>query len=67
MCQYYAHAFLCKHLTFTFARFCQPASLIQKPCGKRQIWQTIRMDEGCEECRLWFPDKFPTQRYQQQA
>ncbi|CRK01338.1 hypothetical protein BN1723_008747 [Verticillium longisporum] len=62
MCQYYAHAFVCKHLTFTFARFCHPASLIQKPCGHRQIWQTIRLDEPCDECHTWFPDKYPSKR-----
>ncbi|KAL2760556.1 hypothetical protein ACRALDRAFT_205513 [Sodiomyces alcalophilus JCM 7366] len=59
MCQYYAHVFACKHLTFAFARFCHPASLIQKPCSKRQIWQTIHLEEACEECIMWFPDKFP--------
>ncbi|EFQ28054.1 uncharacterized protein GLRG_03198 [Colletotrichum graminicola M1.001] len=57
MCQYYAHAFTCKHLSFTFARFCQPASLIQKPCAKRQVWQTISLDDACEDCLMWFPDR----------
>ncbi|KAK1657190.1 hypothetical protein BDP55DRAFT_699130 [Colletotrichum godetiae] len=62
MCQYYAHAFMCKHLSFTFARFCQPASLIQKPCAKRQVWQTIGLDDACEECLAWFPDQYPCWR-----
>ncbi|WYZ38922.1 hypothetical protein EsH8_III_000836 [Colletotrichum jinshuiense] len=62
MCQYYAHAFTCKHHSFTFARFCQPASLIQKPCAKRQVWQTIRLDDACEECLTWFPDRYPCRR-----
>ncbi|KAF4779799.1 hypothetical protein HER10_EVM0006785 [Colletotrichum scovillei] len=62
MCQYYAHAFTCKHLSFTFARFCQPASLIQKPCTKRQVWQTIGLDDACEECLTWFPDQYPCRR-----
>ncbi|KAK2047805.1 hypothetical protein LY76DRAFT_585983 [Colletotrichum caudatum] len=62
MCQYYAHAFTCKHLSFTFARFCQPASLIQKPCAKRQVWQTISLDDACEECLMWFPDRYPCPR-----
>ena len=26
MCKYYAHAFSCKHVSFTFARYCNPAS-----------------------------------------
>ena len=58
MCQYYAHDYACKHRTYTFARFCQPASLIQKPCRRRDVWQSIRMDEACDECLMWFPDKF---------
>ncbi|ROT43151.1 hypothetical protein SODALDRAFT_375364 [Sodiomyces alkalinus F11] len=62
MCQYYAHVFVCKHLTFAFARFCHPASLIQKPCSKRQIWHTIHLEEACDECIMWFPDKFPAKR-----
>ncbi|KAH7633067.1 hypothetical protein B0T09DRAFT_332791 [Sordaria sp. MPI-SDFR-AT-0083] len=52
MCQYYAHAFTCKHVSLTFARFCPSASMIQTRCGERQIWQTIRMAESCEECKL---------------
>ncbi|OLN84453.1 hypothetical protein CCHL11_08228 [Colletotrichum chlorophyti] len=62
MCQYYAHAFTCKHQSLTFARFCQPASLIQKPCGRRQVWQTICLDDACEECLTWFPDRYPSRR-----
>jgi hypothetical protein len=62
MCQYYAHAFTCKHLSYTFARFCTPASLIQKPCGQRQVWHTIPPDDACDECITWFPDKFPLKR-----
>ncbi len=33
--------------------------VIQTPCGKRQIWHTISLDEACEECRLWFPERYP--------
>lgn len=51
MCQYYAHAFTCKHVSLSFARFCPSASMIQTRCGERQIWQTIRMAESCEECK----------------
>ncbi|KAK3499371.1 uncharacterized protein B0T23DRAFT_369794 [Neurospora hispaniola] len=51
MCQYYAHVFTCKHVSLTFARFCPSASMIQTRCGERQIWQTIRMAESCEECK----------------
>ncbi|KAK0670499.1 hypothetical protein QBC41DRAFT_207685, partial [Cercophora samala] len=51
MCKYYAHAFLCKHITFSFATFCDPASMIQTRCGERSIWQTIRMEEYCDDCK----------------
>ncbi|KAK4219440.1 hypothetical protein QBC37DRAFT_135869 [Rhypophila decipiens] len=56
MCRYYAHSFVCKHVTFSFASFCHPASMIQTRCGERQIWQTIRMEEACEECKPWFAE-----------
>ncbi|RYO88075.1 hypothetical protein DL766_007105 [Monosporascus sp. MC13-8B] len=59
MCKYYAHAFSCKHMSFTFARYCNPASLIQTPCNKKQIWHTISLDEACDECNLWFPEQYP--------
>ncbi|TDZ32239.1 hypothetical protein C8034_v010002 [Colletotrichum sidae] len=66
MCHYYAHAFTCKHSTMCFARYCQPASLIQKPCAKIHVWQTISLDDACDECMTWYPDRFPCrrQRYQ---
>ncbi|KAK4457774.1 hypothetical protein QBC42DRAFT_187732 [Cladorrhinum samala] len=51
MCSYYAHAFSCNHVTFSFARFCDPSWLIQTRCGDRHIWQTISMDESCEDCK----------------
>ncbi|KAK3308855.1 uncharacterized protein B0T15DRAFT_491406 [Chaetomium strumarium] len=51
MCRYYAHLHSCKHTSLAFAAFCNPASLIQNPCGVRHIWQTIRLDELCEDCR----------------
>ncbi|KAK4645655.1 hypothetical protein QC762_203405 [Podospora pseudocomata] len=55
MCKYYAHAFLCKHITFSFATFCDPASMIQTRCGERSIWQTIRMEEYCDDCKAYYP------------
>lgn len=63
MCLYYAHAHACKHLTFTFARYCTPAHLKQKPCNERKVWQTVRLAEGCDECVMWFPDKFAPVRF----
>ncbi|KAF2998403.1 hypothetical protein E8E14_004200 [Neopestalotiopsis sp. 37M] len=59
MCKYYAHAFSCKHMSFTFARFCNPASFTQTPCDKRTIWHTIGLEEACDECQIWCPDKCP--------
>jgi hypothetical protein len=59
MCKYYAHAFACKHMTFSFARFCTPASFTQRPCATRTIWHTIALDdEACDECRAWFPERW---------
>lgn len=53
MCRYYAHAFDCKHVSLTFARFCKPASLIQTPCGRHEVWHTIHMGDSCDDCRGW--------------
>ena len=50
MCHYYAHQYNCKHTTHALGKLCKPASLIQTPCNKKEIWQTIRMGEDCEEC-----------------
>ncbi|KAK7954996.1 hypothetical protein PG988_015690 [Apiospora saccharicola] len=58
MCKYYAHAFVCQHTTFTFARYCTSANFTQKPCEQRQIWHTIGLDEACDECQMWFPDQY---------
>lgn len=57
MCQYYAHAFACKHVHFTFARFCTTANFRQTPCDGRQIWHTIGLSAPCDECAMWFPDR----------
>lgn len=57
MCQYYMHSYLCKHTSYSFARFCDKANLVQNPCGSKQVWHTIRMDDACDECLMCFPDK----------
>lgn len=57
MCKYYAHAFACSHVHFTFARFCTPANFTQTPCNRRQIWHTIGLAAPCDECAMWFPDR----------
>lgn len=57
MCQYYAHTFRCQHQTFTFAKFCKAASLIQTPCSRRKVWHNIDMEGPCEDCWVWFPDR----------
>ncbi|SPQ21882.1 3ef24d77-dc72-42b0-b832-152846c1274a [Thermothielavioides terrestris] len=50
MCRYYAFQHACAHTALAFAAFCPPAALRQNPCGERHIWQTIRLDEPCEDC-----------------
>jgi hypothetical protein len=39
-------------VTYALGRYCSAANLIQTPCKKRTIWQTIRMAEECEECAM---------------
>ncbi|KAG7288829.1 hypothetical protein NEMBOFW57_005188 [Staphylotrichum longicolle] len=51
MCRYYAHQHACKHVSLSFAAFCDPASLIQNPCGQQHIWQTLAVEELCEDCK----------------
>jgi hypothetical protein len=50
MCHYYAHNYTCKHVTYVLAKYCPSANLVQTPCGKKDVWQSIRMEEECEEC-----------------
>jgi hypothetical protein len=52
MCYWYKHDYTCKHVTYALGRYCSAANLIQTPCKKRTIWQTIRMGEECEECAM---------------
>lgn len=52
MCHYYAHIYTCKHTTHALAKYCTTANLVQTPCKKKQIWQTIRMGEDCEDCAM---------------
>jgi hypothetical protein len=52
MCYWYKHDYSCKHVTYALGRYCSAANLIQTPCKKRNIWQTIRMGEECEECAM---------------
>ena len=44
----------------SFASFSYTATVIQTPCNKRQVWHTINLDEPCDECRTWFPDRYPS-------
>ncbi|KAK4192896.1 hypothetical protein QBC35DRAFT_446723 [Podospora australis] len=53
MCRYYAHNFICKHTTHSFAAFCEPAALIQTRCGNHTIWQTIYIEEYCDDCKMF--------------
>lgn len=55
MCHWYAHAYTCKHTTYALGKYCTPGNLVQTPCKKKSIWQTIRMGEECENCAV--PEK----------
>jgi hypothetical protein len=52
MCQWYAHVYTCKHTTYALGKYCASGNLVQAPCKKRSIWQTIRMGEDCEDCAV---------------
>lgn len=62
MCRYYAHRHACNHTQFAFAAFCEPASLVQNPCGERYIWATIGINEPCDVCRAAMAGSGPTAR-----
>jgi hypothetical protein len=50
MCHYYAHLYSCTHTHYALGKFCTAGNLLQTPCKKKNIWQTIRMGEACEDC-----------------
>ncbi|CAL3965821.1 unnamed protein product [Diplocarpon coronariae] len=52
MCYWYTHVYSCKHVTSALGKYCSKASLVQTPCKKKNIWQTIRMGEDCEDCAM---------------
>lgn len=52
MCHYYAHHYSCKHTTYALGKYCSSGGLVQTPCKKKNIWQSIRMGEECENCAV---------------
>jgi hypothetical protein len=52
MCYWYAHQYTCKHVTYALGKYCTRGGLVQTPCKKKNIWQTIRMGEECEDCAV---------------
>ncbi len=50
MCRYYKHIWTCGHVRYVFATFCLDAGLIQTPCGRREVWQSLLMGEDCGDC-----------------
>jgi len=50
MCYWYAHLFSCSHVSYALGKYCSSGGLVQTPCEKRDIWQTIRICEDCEAC-----------------
>jgi hypothetical protein len=52
MCYWYSHIYSCKHTTYALGKYCSAAGLVQTPCKKKSIWQTIRMGEECEQCAM---------------
>ena len=56
MCKHYAHTHPCGHTKTVFARSCVSAALLQKPCGRGEIWASVTMQTNCAECA----DEAPT-------
>ncbi|EMF17259.1 uncharacterized protein SEPMUDRAFT_25839, partial [Sphaerulina musiva SO2202] len=50
MCKYYAHSHPCGHVKTVFAAFCSSAALVQKPCGRGDIWATVKVEKECQLC-----------------
>ncbi|KAK4973245.1 hypothetical protein LTR28_011676 [Elasticomyces elasticus] len=50
MCKYYAHTHPCGHTKTVFAAYCPSGALVQRPCGRGEIWQTLRLEASCLAC-----------------
>ncbi|RPA75036.1 hypothetical protein BJ508DRAFT_332494 [Ascobolus immersus RN42] len=50
MCRYYKHIHACQHVRFVFAAHCSNGTFTQKPCGTRQVWQTLPIEDQCMAC-----------------
>lgn len=50
MCYWYYHLYKCKHTAYAPGKYCEQGNLVQTPCKKKNIWQTIRIEDKCEEC-----------------
>jgi len=50
MCYYYEHIYTCTHKTYALGKYCSTGNLIQTPCKKRGIWQSVNMGEECDAC-----------------
>jgi hypothetical protein len=50
MCHWYAHQYTCKHTAYALGKYCGSGGFVQTPCKTKNIWQTIRMGEACEDC-----------------
>lgn len=48
--RYYAHTHPCGHTKTVFAAYCPSAALMQKPCGRGEIWATVKMEAACSQC-----------------
>ncbi|KAF2209693.1 hypothetical protein CERZMDRAFT_100103 [Cercospora zeae-maydis SCOH1-5] len=62
MCKYYAHSYPCGHVKTVFAAFCAQAALVQKSCGKGDIWATVKMEQECQHCYEDEPAAMPRSR-----
>lgn len=59
MCRYYRHIWRCGHIRIVFAKYCPRAGLVQTACEKRDIWQSVNVDEACVDCYEPSPEERP--------
>lgn len=55
MCLYYLYNYNCGHLEWIFAELCDHGRRYQNPCGRRDIWQEIHMNQFCKSCYVPTP------------
>ncbi|KAK3068225.1 hypothetical protein LTR53_014381, partial [Teratosphaeriaceae sp. CCFEE 6253] len=53
---FYAHTHRCGHTTTVFAAACPASALVQRPCGRGEIWATVKVEAECVLCEAGPPE-----------